>query len=360
MKNFTLKTKMWFTALVVAVLSAFSMTANAQTEDMFYKSVPEAGVVAELPSVVQVFLMNSYSAARMMDQTVDITKDGQVFKTVPVTKDEESMAIVVSVGKGITEPGEYKIIFPEQMFAIEALIDFASWTWGDIYNEAFDVTYTIEGEQQGGGEEEEIGGTVATFDFTTNRNESIYLEQGAVLKADYPAITMTIDKAGKDVSGYSYTYLTTYGYLQVRDAQFTIAVPAGCNITKIQMVEANYSQDLDLDIENLEADNYAEGIWKGLPTTSVAFKTATKVVYNYAYVEGEDGEEEEVLTGTSESISGARLSKVLVTFDGDAGPSGIVAVPVKSNNAIYDLSGRRVNNAQNGLYIVNGRKVYMK
>lgn len=358
MKNFTLKTKMWFTALVVMAMSAFSMTVSAQTEDMFYKSEPESGVVTELPSVVQVFLMNSYNEARMMDQTVDITKDGQLFKTVPVVKDEDSKAITVSVGKGITEPGEYKILFPEQMFAIEALIDFASWTWGDIYNEAFDITYTIEGQQQGGGEEDEIGGTVATFDFTTSHSESIYLEQGAVLKANYPAITMTIDEVGKDASDYSLAYLTTYGYLQLRDAKFTIAVPAGCNITKIQMVDGGYSQDLDLDIDNLEADSYTDGIWNGLPTTSVEFKTATKIVYNYTYVEGEDGEDEEILTGTSESISGARIAKILVTFDGDAGePTGIVAATVKGNNAIYDLSGRRVVNAQNGLYIVNGKKV---
>lgn len=350
---------MCFTALVMMIMSAFSLTANAQTEDMFYKSVPESGVVTELPAVVQVFLQSSYNQAMMIDQTVDITKDGKPFKTVPVVKDEESKVITVSVGKGITEPGEYKILFPEQMFSVEALLDFATWTWGEIYNEPFDITYTIEGQQPGGGEEE-IMGTVAVFDFTGARSASAYCEAGTVFKADYPAVTMTINEAGKDASDYSLTYLSTYGYLQVRDAKFTIAVPNTANILKIQMVDGGYSQDLDLDIDNLEADNYAEGIWKGLPTTSVEFKTATKTYYNYETIEGEDGEEEEILTGTTEIASGARIAKILVTFDGDAGErtNGIAAVTVKADNAIYDLSGRRVvNNAQNGLYIVNGKKV---
>ena len=31
-----------------------------------------------------------------------------------------------------------------------------------------------------------------------------------------------------------------------------------------------------------------------------------------------------------------------------------------ANGAIYDLSGRRVKNVQNGLYIVNGKKVLVK
>lgn len=358
MKHFTLKTKMWFTVLVVMAMSAFSMTVSAQSTDMFYKSEPEAGVVTELPAVVQVFLQNSYTEARMMDQTVDITKDGKLFKTVPVEKDEDSKAIYVKVGKGVTEPGEYKILFPEQMFSIEALIDFASWTWGELYNEAFDITYTIEGQQPGGGDED-MDGTVATFDFTTSRSESFYLEQGAVLKADYPAITMTLNEVSKDVSDYSFSYLTTYGCLQIRGAKFTIAAPASANIKKIEFVEAGYSQDLDLDIENLEADGYAEGIWKGLPTASVAFKTAIKTVYNYTIIENEDGEEEEILTGSSESISGARIAKIFVTFDGDAGErvDGIVAVTTKTDNVIYDLSGRRVANAQSGLYIANGKKV---
>lgn len=45
-------------------------------------------------------------------------------------------------------------------------------------------------------------------------------------------------------------------------------------------------------------------------------------------------------------------------------PTGINAATVtpagNQNNVIYDLSGRRVNNAQRGIYIVNGKKVLVK
>ena len=42
--------------------------------------------------------------------------------------------------------------------------------------------------------------------------------------------------------------------------------------------------------------------------------------------------------------------------------TGIIEVTPNANNSnvVYDLSGRRVNNPSKGLYIVNGKKVYIK
>ena len=37
-----------------------------------------------------------------------------------------------------------------------------------------------------------------------------------------------------------------------------------------------------------------------------------------------------------------------------------VIEPAQQNGVVYDLSGRRVAKAQNGLYIVNGKKVIVK
>ena len=45
---------------------------------------------------------------------------------------------------------------------------------------------------------------------------------------------------------------------------------------------------------------------------------------------------------------------------GEGAITGINAIENATNDVIYDLSGRRVVNANGGLYIVNGRKVYMK
>ena len=54
--------------------------------------------------------------------------------------------------------------------------------------------------------------------------------------------------------------------------------------------------------------------------------------------------------------SGARLT---VTFDGEA--TGIKTVEnAKAGKAIYNLNGQRVDKAQKGLYIVNGKKTIIK
>ena len=55
----------------------------------------------------------------------------------------------------------------------------------------------------------------------------------------------------------------------------------------------------------------------------------------------------------------ARVVKVV--FDGEDMTTGIANVNVNhNNNEVYDLQGRRVNKAQKGLYITNGKKVVIK
>ncbi len=61
--------------------------------------------------------------------------------------------------------------------------------------------------------------------------------------------------------------------------------------------------------------------------------------------------------------SGSRGVKGFISLPGDAGEeTGIVAVEgdVIANDAIYDLSGRRVSKAVKGVYIQNGKKVLVK
>lgn len=44
----------------------------------------------------------------------------------------------------------------------------------------------------------------------------------------------------------------------------------------------------------------------------------------------------------------------------DAISETVVAEPGQQKQVIYDLSGRRVQKAVKGLYIINGKKVYVK
>ena len=53
--------------------------------------------------------------------------------------------------------------------------------------------------------------------------------------------------------------------------------------------------------------------------------------------------------------------KGVVTFgDGVADGIELISIDDLNNNAIYDLSGRRVSNPTRGIYIVNGKKVIVK
>lgn len=66
-----------------------------------------------------------------------------------------------------------------------------------------------------------------------------------------------------------------------------------------------------------------------------------------------------VFSGKSFKVDGELVSDILVHEYAFAGgvTTGIEAIATESNNATFDLSGRRVINRTNGLYIVGGRKV---
>ena len=59
--------------------------------------------------------------------------------------------------------------------------------------------------------------------------------------------------------------------------------------------------------------------------------------------------------------AGADAAAPMFSFDRGEGTTDIIAVePAMENVVIYDLTGRRVEKMEKGIYIVNGRKVYVK
>jgi hypothetical protein len=60
---------------------------------------------------------------------------------------------------------------------------------------------------------------------------------------------------------------------------------------------------------------------------------------------------------TPESSTGA---KVTLDVDGDVTSIDAIDNGQFATDAIYNLSGQRVNKAQKGIYIVNGKKVVVK
>ena len=57
---------------------------------------------------------------------------------------------------------------------------------------------------------------------------------------------------------------------------------------------------------------------------------------------------------------GTSLQSLRLNFDAVTGIESIVSPAVKGNNVYYDLSGRRVLNPSNGIYIQNGKKNYVR
>ncbi len=53
-------------------------------------------------------------------------------------------------------------------------------------------------------------------------------------------------------------------------------------------------------------------------------------------------------------------SAVKMSFDGEVTGIGSLETAQPAESVVFDLSGRRVNKAQKGIYIVNGKKVYVK
>lgn len=358
MKHFTLKSQSWLTAILVMVLSAFCSNASAQNIYQMFDTnhLPATGTVTELPSRIQLFLQNDFSDASLQQDAVEITKNGETYKTVAITQDEDARNLVtIEVGSGITAPGEYKVVLPEALFAMETLIDFNSWTWGDAFNEAFELTYTIVGADDPEEDPEEEG-NVAIFDFSAiGDGNSTYYNAGTVLRADVPTFTLTINEVSLDPSEYSHAYQSSYGYLQIRDAKFTIAGPANCYITKIRFIDGGESSYLECALENLLSTGYANGIWNGAPAHSVVFTTDKKYAEIYEEI-GEEGEEEEVVTGYTEIITGARIAKIIVSYDGT--PEGISAINMSNTDStVYDLYGRRANATSRGIFVVNGKKM---
>ena len=64
-----------------------------------------------------------------------------------------------------------------------------------------------------------------------------------------------------------------------------------------------------------------------------------------------------IAAGKAYLTGGANVKGFALSFDGETGIADAVAEKTVESNAIYDLSGRRVEKAVKGIYIINGKKV---
>ena len=212
-------------------------------------------------------------------------------------------------------------------------------------------------------------------------------------------IPVTINKKASDASGLcygtlyygkfnlvvpegltAYTYKVTDGTLMVSKTYATDAViPAGTAVVvKTATTLTNDTEDYDFavtteggvaDADNMlhgtdgaATTNAGEGNWKYYALSLNSSNTPGTVGFYYrqgcsdgqAFNNGEHKAYLAVPVSQTGGAKGFAFNDATTTING-------VAFGVETNNAaIYNLNGQRVNKAQKGVYIVNGKKVVIK
>lgn len=352
MRNFTLKhscLNFSLTLLLFIVTTAakaidfgpapttFSTTDLNGTYDVTLTICQAQGMAAEIVNMTDYQLVDA-SGAKVPYAIV-----------VPEMKDEYTVSITVGNVEN-TPAGTYTIKVPEAAFCL-------SWM-NNITSNAFDVTLNLTN----GGEivDPDVPGTgevdpgteegVVTFTLDDHKSDtSLYFHEGDILESNGAGILLKFGRVGVDYDVYTTCYKSNGGYVQFKDCQFTISAPSGTKIEKIVFVDGA-PQSTMYDLDNIEATGYDEGVWTG-NAESVTFKT--KEITYETYDEDEDGNE--YITGYTTTVTGARVAKIYVTLNSN--PDGIQSITTTADSVAYDLAGRRVNAAAQGVTIVDGKKV---
>lgn len=278
--------------------------------------------------------------------------DGKVVPSAVVTAeimDKFTVNFKIS-GVASAANGTYKIPVPANSFGLVEVPYF-------IGNDAFEVTI-IYNNGQGGGEEggEEGGdvtddpsklGNVATFILDNHKEEnSIYYDSHDIINSNVKGVDIKFVRAGKDASNYSWSYKTWYGYTQFKDCEFIITAPnVAAHILKVEFVPFNTTSPT-YSVDNLVAEGYEEGVWKG-NAHDVTFST---LVYQQPIYDWTDDDDEPIITGYTEEITGTRVTKIYVYLDVDVKKEEVDGISTTvsplaplSSNIKYDLQGRQYN-----------------
>lgn len=353
MKNSTLKhsclnfflTLLFFVVATVAKAvdfepapTTFNVTDLNGTYDIVFEGCKSDGMFVEVVNLTDYQLVDATGA-----------KVPYAF-VMPEMKDEFTVSLTVSNVEN-APAGTYTIKVPAQGFCL-------SWM-PNITSNAFDVTLNltsgsepVDPDGPGTGEVDpspEEGDVIFTLD-DYKSDTSLYFHEGDILESNGAGIMLKFGRVGVDYDIYTTCYKSNGGFVQFKDCQFTISAPTGTKMEKIVFVDGA-PQSTMYDLDNIEATGYYEGVWTG-SSQSVTFKT--KEISYETYDEDEDGNE--YVTGYTTAVTGARVSKIYVTLSGTV--DGIESpAAAATTTVIYDLSGRRVNAAAQGVTIVGGKKV---
>lgn len=313
MKNFTFKFSC-LTSFVLALMCAFSISASAFN----FEPVPTTFKTTNLNGTFSVLLKGPQDDGMpvIFGSNSPLTLTDEAGNAVAGKVDAEianNYTLVLTLS-GVAEPlasGNYKVVVPAGSCK---LMDMPHIT-GDQFVVTFDHTGSTVDPGPGGeteNPEEPVAKNVATFDFTTYKSSlSHYYKMGDQIQSNAEGVNLNFGNVGMENDNYSYCYMSNAGYVQFKDCTFTIEAPVGRKITKVVMENGAPSSYTYL-LENLEAAGYSNGVWNG-NASAVTFNTAIVQTPIYAY----DADDNEYIAGYTEQVSGARVSKIVVTLDGD-------------------------------------------
>lgn len=171
----------------------------------------------------------------------------------------------------------------------------------------------------------------------------------------YTPVALTINDA---VEAYTGVVSADGNYLQLSEPLSGV-IPAGTAVVLKTKNEVEKGDIYNFAITTSEATAAANNVLKG-DIFTISRGGATYYSLNnvdgigfYKYTGAN-------LTGFRARISGedADVTKLTFRFGNPTGIEGIISAP--QNEVVYDLSGRRVVTPKKGLYIVNGKKVFIK
>ena len=168
----------------------------------------------------------------------------------------------------------------------------------------------------------------------------------------YTPVALTINDA---VEAYTGVVSDDRNYLLLRKLDGVIPAGTGVVLKTTNTAETGiYNFAITTSEATADADNVLKGdIFTTLNEATYYSLNNVDGIGFYKYTGAN-------LTGFRARISGedADVTKLTFRFGNPTGIEGITSAP--QNEVVYDLSGRRVATPKKGLYIVNGKKVFIK
>ncbi len=164
---------------------------------------------------------------------------------------------------------------------------------------------------------------------SNNGNEGDITSNLDIVEGD---VTLTISPSdGSTPNRWWKNYATSQIQLRVYGGTMTFTTESGDNIIKIEFYYGNWNEDNSADSGKISVGTDV-ATWTGSASTVTT------------YIGGN-----------------TQLNKVVVYVDDTNEATGIHAVEIPVNDGIiYNLQGQRVSNPQRGIYIMNGKKFYVK